>query len=153
MKKILTTTAALAMAFGLAACGSSTDTTSSETSSAAAETSAAAAAEETTEAAAEETTEAPAAETLTLTATNTGKGTVSWGIGGSMNTAEFEGEWTQQIELTDEFDMVTLTVQGDYMVDSNELKCTITDANGEVVDEATGTGQAAMASCNFTDSF
>lgn len=152
MKKILTTTAALAMAFGLAACGSSTSTTSAETSSAAAETSAAAAAEETT-AAAEETTEAPAAETLTLTATNTGKGTVSWGIGGSMNTAEFEGEWTQQIELTDELDMVTLTVQGDYMVDSNELKCTITDANGEVVDEATGTGQAAMASCNFTDSF
>lgn len=150
MKKILTTTAALAMAFGLAACGSSTSTTSAETSSAAAETSAAAAAEETT---AEETTEAPAAETLTLTATNTGKGTVSWGIGGSMNTAEFEGEWTQQIELTDEFDMVTLTVQGDYMVDSNELKCTITDANGEVVDEATGTGQAAMASCNFTESF
>lgn len=152
MKKILTTTAALAMAFGLAACGSSTGTTSAETSSAAAETSAAAAVEETT-AAAEETTEAPAAETLTLTATNTGKGTVSWGIGGSMNTAEFEGEWTQQIELTDEFDMVTLTVQGDYMVDSNDLKCTITDANGEVVDEATGTGQAAMASCNFTDSF
>lgn len=152
MKKILTTTAALAMAFGLAACGSSTSTTSAETSSAAAETSAAAAAEETT-AAAEETTEAPAAETLTLTATNTGKGTVSWGIGGSMNTAEFEGEWTQQIELTDEFDMVTLTVQGDYMVDSNDLKCTITDANGEVVDEATGTGQAALASCNFTDSF
>lgn len=152
MKKVLTTTAALAMAFGLAACGSSTSTTSAETSSAAAETSAAAAAEETT-ATAEETTEAPAAETLTLTATNTGKGTVSWGIGGSMNTAEFEGEWTQQIELTDEFDMVTLTVQGDYMVDSNDLKCTITDANGEVVDEATGTGQAALASCNFTDSF
>lgn len=164
MKKFFTISGAVALAFGLAACGSSsTDASSSsaESSSVAASTEAttqAATEEANTETAdsgvsAETTTQASGNAVLTLTVSNTGKGNVSWGIGGSLNSAEFEGEWTQRIELTDKYDLVTLSVTGDFMSDSNELKCTITDSNGRVVDEATGTGASALASCSYSDSF
>lgn len=150
MKKAYTATTALALMLGLAACGGSSSTTSSETKAAEGTTTAAApAVDATTEAATEE----KATDTLTLTVTTSGKGSVSWGIGGSLNTTEMEGEWTETIELTDEFDMVTLSVTGDFMADNNEVKCTITDANGEVVDEASGSGSGALASCSYTDSF
>lgn len=146
MKKILTATAALALALGMTACGSSSSNTATEK-----EPSNAAAAPTTEAAQGSDSKAAESADTLTLTATNVGKGTASWGIGGSMSTAEFEGEWTQTIELTKEFDFVTFSVTGDFMADNNDVKCTITNSKGEVVDEASGSGKSAMASCTFTD--
>ncbi|ORC15774.1 hypothetical protein A7979_06175 [Rothia nasimurium] len=68
-----------------------------------------------------------------------------------MGSDDFEGEWTEQVELTDEADVFTMTVIGDVTVD-NEITCTITDSDGKVLEEVTASDQNS-ATCTYVDSF
>ncbi len=90
-------------------------------------------------------------ETLTVTATNNGEASVIWTFGASVGSDDFEGEWTEQVELTDEADVFTMTVIGDVTVD-NEITCTITDSDGKVLEEVTASDQNS-ATCTYVDSF
>lgn len=85
-------------------------------------------------------------DTILLEATTTGStANVSYGPLGTASTADISGEWSEEItEPGDE--TYSVTVQDMAMDDSAEVTCRIT-VNGEVVEENTATGSAAIAMC------
>lgn len=86
--------------------------------------------------------------TITLEATSTaGTGNVSWGDFSSTNTEEFSGEWSKDVPPLENGELYTVTVVGDLMSEDAEVSCKII-IDGEVVDEATGSGSAGTASCS-----
>lgn len=97
---------------------------------------------------AEQTEDVAGAGTVTLEATASTTGTVLWmDMDGSSNTEEFTGTWTKEIPLKDETETYTLSVTGDFMDESSEVTCKLY-VDGELKDEATGTGAAGSASCS-----
>ncbi|WP_424347333.1 hypothetical protein [Kocuria sp. CH-021] len=94
-----------------------------------------------------ETEEATGAGTVTLEATSTTTGNVMWmDLDGSSNTEDFSGTWTKEIALKDSTETYTFTVMGDLMDDTSEVTCKLY-VDGELEDEATGTGSAGSATC------
>lgn len=87
--------------------------------------------------------------TIILEATASGPGSVHWGDVGSSNTVEIApGEvWTKTLEDADTWDMWSVSVYGDYMDTDAVVTCRIT-VDGEVVDQATGTGEGGSAYCS-----
>lgn len=94
-----------------------------------------------------QTEEVSDAGTITLEATASTTGTVIWGnLDGSTNTEEFTGTWTKEITPKDSTEMYNVIVSGDFMDESSEVSCKLY-VDGELKDEATGTGSAGSASC------
>lgn len=109
-------------------------------------TSAPAEEEDETEPSAVQTEEVTDAGTVTLEATATTTGTVIWGdLDGSTNTEQFTGTWTKEIAPEDGA-LYHVTVTGDFMDENSEVTCQLS-VDGELKEEATGTGSAGSASC------
>lgn len=86
------------------------------------------------------------AGTVTLEATASTNGTVIWGdLDGSTNTEQFTGTWTKEIAPKDGA-LYHVTVTGDFMDESSEVTCKLY-VDGDLKEEATGTGSAGSASC------
>lgn len=83
-------------------------------------------------------------DTVLLEATASGEGHVVWGADGGTNTETFTGTWSK--EVPSDTGMLTLTVTGDILDENSEVSCTLT-IDGEVKDEATGSGAAGGATC------
>lgn len=95
-----------------------------------------------------QTEEVENAGTVTLEATATTTGMVMWmDMDGSSHTEEFTGTWSKEIPLEDGTETYTLSVTGDFMDESSEVSCKLY-VDGELKDEATGTGSAGSASCS-----
>ncbi|PWF88021.1 hypothetical protein CIK52_01610 [Kocuria rosea] len=87
------------------------------------------------------------AGTVTFEATASTTGTVIWGnLDGSTNTEDFTGTWTKEVTPKESSELYNVTVTGDFMDDSSEVTCKLY-VDGELKDEATGTGSAGSASC------
>ncbi|WP_156125376.1 hypothetical protein [Kocuria sp. ZOR0020] len=97
-----------------------------------------------------ETTGTPVAvddgDTVLLEATTTSStASVHYGPLGTSSTADITGDWSHEItEPGDE--TYSVSVQDMSMDDSAEVTCKVT-VNGEVVEEKTATGSAAIAIC------
>ncbi|MGX5357570.1 hypothetical protein [Kocuria sp. KH4] len=95
-----------------------------------------------------QTEEVTDAGTVTLEATASTTGTALWmDLDGSSNTEEFTGTWSKEIPLKDGNETYTLSVTGDFMDENSEVTCKLY-VDGELKDEATGTGSAGSASCS-----
>ncbi|WP_133119374.1 hypothetical protein [Bifidobacterium scaligerum] len=87
-------------------------------------------------------------ETVEMTATATGKGTVTWNAGGGISSEDFQGTWSKTFTGEDAKKWMSLTVSGDVMGDdSQEVTCTI-KVDGKEYQTHKGTGQSAFASCD-----
>lgn len=100
------------------------------------------------ESSAVQTEDVSGAGTVTFEATASTNGTVIWGdLDGSTNTEDFTGSWTKEVQLQDDSEIYNVTVTGDFMDDTSEVTCKLY-VDGELVDEASGTGSAGSASCS-----
>ena len=102
------------------------------------------------EARVEETAPAPtqddaATETVVLEVTADPSGTVIWGDVGSSNSESVSGTWTREVPAEDD-SIYTVSVTGDVMDESSTVSCRIL-VEGEVVDEASGSGAMGSALC------
>lgn len=88
--------------------------------------------------------EADAVDTILLEATASGEGHVMWGVDGGTNTESFTGTWSKEVPA--DSGMLTFSVTGDILDETSEVSCTMT-IDGEVKDEATGSGAAGGAVC------
>jgi type II secretory pathway pseudopilin PulG len=87
---------------------------------------------------------APAGAGLTLS--TSGAGSVTYGSGGSMSTADSTGEWSQEIPDAEPADMYSVTIQDMSGAADAEVSCTIT-TDGEEVASETATGAYGIATC------
>lgn len=87
---------------------------------------------------------APAGGGLTLS--TSGAGSVTYGSGGSMSTADSSGEWSQEIPDAEPADMYSVTIQDMSGAADAEVSCTIT-TDGEEVANETATGAYGIATC------
>lgn len=85
------------------------------------------------------------AGTILMEVTASGEGTVLWGADGGTNTESFTGSWSKEVPEP-EGGMMSVTVSGDILDESSTVTCTMT-IDGEIVDEAEGSGAAGGASC------
>ncbi|MDO5619253.1 MmpS family transport accessory protein [Kocuria sp.] len=85
-------------------------------------------------------------DTVLLEATTTGRtASVHYGPLGTSSTADISGDWSHEVtEPGDE--TYSVSVQDMSMDDSAEVTCRVT-VNGEVVEEKSATGSAAIAIC------
>lgn len=74
---------------------------------------------------------------------------ITYGTSGGMSQAESKGSWTQTLETTKAFEVVTLTVTNADLQKKNNVTCEIL-VNGASVQKQSGTGTAAMANCMHT---
>ncbi|GAA1664367.1 hypothetical protein GCM10010977_03460 [Citricoccus zhacaiensis] len=72
-----------------------------------------------------------------------GAATVSYGSVSGQSTAEFEGEWTESLNVTG-FDIPSLMVSGDILGEDQELTCEII-VNGETVSSQSGTSTVSCS--------
>lgn len=86
---------------------------------------------------------------IQLKVTTTGKANVTYGTSGGMSQAEVDQNWSQVLESDKAFEIITLTVTNGDLNKKNDVTCEIV-VDGTSVQKQSGTGTAAMASCNHT---
>lgn len=88
----------------------------------------------------------PTGDIVTLTANADGPATIIWGdLTGSTNSEEFTTTWTKELVAADD-ETYHMSVTIPFQSGTTTVTCTLA-VNGEVVDEATGTGDIGSASC------
>ncbi len=78
--------------------------------------------------------------------TTNGEANVTYFSGSGSSSEDIKGDWSETITATG-FELVSLSVMGDFMNDDAEVSCEII-IDGQSVAQNAGSGSGAMASCS-----